>query len=103
VTENQYQARVIRRIEEMFPSCVILKNDPAYQQGIPDLIVLWYSCWAALEVKVSNEFHVQPNQEYFINKLDDMSFAAFIFPENEVDVLNALQQAFKSPRRARVS
>jgi hypothetical protein len=31
-----------------------------------------------------------------------MSFAAYIYPENEKEVLSALQQAFKPPRRARV-
>lgn len=102
VTENQYQAKLIVKIKDMFPGCVVLKNDSAYQQGVPDLIILWRKYWASLEVKLRGEFHAQPNQVHFIRMLDEMSFAAFIFPENEEEVLNALQQAFKSPRRTRV-
>ena len=97
MTENQYQARLIKKIKDMFPGCVVMKNDPTYQQGVPDLIILWDKYWASLEVKARGEFHAQPNQLHFIKKLDEMSFAAFIFPENEEEVLNALQQAFESP------
>jgi hypothetical protein len=103
MTESQYQKKVIRKLEEMFPDCVILKMDASYQQGIPDLIILWRNYWALLEVKVSESASTQPNQDHYIGKLSEMSFAAYIYPENEEEVLNALQQAFKSPRRTRVS
>jgi hypothetical protein len=103
VTENQYQAKLIKKIERILPGCCILKNDPAYQQGMPDLLVLWHGYWAALEVKASESAPSRPNQNHFVKKLDHMSFAAYIYPENEEEVLIALQQAFKPPRRARVS
>jgi len=102
VTEAQYQSKVIKRLERMFPGCMILKNDATYRQGIPDLIVLWNDHWASLEVKVGPSIRKQPNQDYYIEKLSEMSFAAYIYPDVEEEVLNALQQAFKSPRRARV-
>jgi hypothetical protein len=103
VTENQYQARLIKKLERLFPGCTILKNDSGYQQGIPDLLILWQNFWAALEVKPSKSASSQPNQDYYVERLDKMSFAAYIYPENEEEVLIALQQAFKPPRRARVS
>lgn len=103
MTENQYQAKLIKKLKRIFPGCVVLKNDSSYQQGVPDLIILWNDYWASLEVKPAEEFYAQPNQVHFINQLNEMSFAAFIFPENEEEVLNALQQAFESPRRARIS
>lgn len=81
----------------------MLKNDTSYIQGIPDLLVLYEDKWAMLEVKVSPVSAVQPNQEYYIDMLDSMSFAAFIYPENEREVLNALQRSFKSRRQTRVS
>lgn len=99
MTERQYQTKVIKKIKEMFPDCLILKNDPSYQQGVPDLIILWFDYWASFEIKLSPSANRQPNQDYFINKLDEMSFAAYIYPENEKEVLSALEQAFKSPRR----
>lgn len=100
MTENRYQARLIKKLERMFPGCVVVKNDPGYQQGILDLMVLYGPNWASLEVKASADSRVQPNQEHFVRRLDDMSFAAFIYPENEAEVLDALQQALEISRRA---
>lgn len=94
MTENQYQAKLIKKLYRKFPGCVVLKNDSGYQQGILDLTLLWGPRWASLEVKASEDASIQPNQEFFVRKLDDMSFAAFIYPENETEVLSALQQAF---------
>jgi 3-hydroxymyristoyl/3-hydroxydecanoyl-(acyl carrier protein) dehydratase len=101
--ENAYQASLIKKLEKLFPGCVILKNDPNYRQGMLDIIILWERFWASLEVKASKTAETQPNQEYYVQRLDEMSFAAIVYPENEVEVLNALQQAFKPSRRARVS
>jgi hypothetical protein len=103
MTENQYQAKLIKRIYDRFPGCVVVKTDTGYQQGMPDLLVLHRRHWAALEVKASRRAPTQANQGYYIERLGEMSFSAFINPENEEEVLSALQQAFKSPRRTRVS
>jgi hypothetical protein len=103
MTENRYQAKLIKKLMELFPGCLILKTDPAYRQGTPDLIILYKNFWASLEVKASADAETQPNQQHYIDKLDEMSFAAYIYPENEREVLGALQQAFEPPRRARVS
>jgi hypothetical protein len=103
MTESQYQSKLIKKLEKLFPGCFILKNDPSYQQGAPDLIILWKNFWASLEVKASASSISQPNQGYYIDQLDAMSFAAYIYPENEEEVLNALQQAFKPPGRTRIS
>jgi hypothetical protein len=102
MTEGQYQTKLIKKLEKMFPGCFILKNDPSYKQGAPDLIILWNNFWASLEVKSSASSSRQPNQGYYIDQLDTMSFASYIYPENEKEVLSALQQAFKPPRRARI-
>jgi hypothetical protein len=101
--ENQYQAQLIKKLEKMFPGCIIIKMDTSYQQGMPDLLILWKNHWASLEVKRSIISDVQPNQDFFIDRLGEMSFAAYIYPENEEEVLSALQQAFEPPRRTRVS
>lgn len=104
--ERDFQAWLIKTLRESFPGCVIQKLDTEYQQGIPDLLILWNMRWAVLEVKRSeNARHneLQPNQEYFVNLLNDMSFAAFIYPENAEEVLNDLQLAFSSGRSARLS
>ena len=103
MTENQYQAKLIKKLERMFPGCLVMKANTDHVQGLPDLLILWKEYWAALEIKTCEEAKSQPNQGYYIDKLDDMSFAAYIYPENEKEVLSALQQAFKPPRGTRIS
>jgi hypothetical protein len=95
VTERAYQAKIIKKLKVMLPGCVLLKNDAAYQQGIPDWTLLFKDRWAALEIKASGNSSRQPNQEYFVDKMNAMSFAAFVCPENEAEVLIALQVALK--------
>ena len=94
--ENEYQGRLIKKIKERFPGCEVLKNDPNYIQGVPDLTILYKDKWAALECKRSADASLQPNQSYYISKFDSMSFSRLIYPENEEEVLNELQQSFGS-------
>lgn len=93
-SETRYQAYLINKITDLFPNCYILVNDPTRIQGIPDLLILFESMWAALEVKAHSAAPIQPNQEYYISMFNNMSFASFICPENEEFVLDALQSAF---------
>lgn len=101
--ESVYQAGVVKRIYKRLPDALVLKNDSALVQGIPDLTVLWRFTWAALEVKTSRDAVHQPNQEFYIHRLNEMSFAAFIYPENEEAVLNELQQEFETRWATRLS
>jgi len=94
--ENQFQAKLIKRLKEMFPGCIVMKNDSGYIQGIPDLTILWKDRWAFLECKKDAKASRQPNQEYYIRVAGEMSFGRFIFPENEEEVLHDLQQAFRA-------
>ena len=91
--ERDFQAKLIKELKVMFKGCIIVKNDPNYIQGIPDLLILYNDRWAALEVKKSAIAHHQPNQEYYVDLMDQMSFAAFIYPENKEEILYELQQA----------
>lgn len=92
--ESQFQAQFIAKLRRLYPGCMILKNDPNYLQGVPDLLMLWQSNWAAFECKVHGAARVQANQEYYINLMNEMSFAAFVYPENEESVLYELQRSF---------
>lgn len=87
----------------MFPGCEILKNDSGYRQGILDLTIFWGPHWAMLEVKDSARSKARPNQPYYVDQMNKMSFASFIYPENEEEVLAALQEAFSSRGTACVS
>lgn len=92
--EREFQAKLIRKLGDMFPGCYILKNDPNYIQGFPDLLILYKDRWAALEVKQSIQSHYQPNQQYYLKILSEMSFASPIYPENEEAVLYSLCMYF---------
>ena len=101
--ESKFQGELIKDLNTLLPGCLILKNDSAYIQGIPDLAIFYKSNWAMLEVKASQRSVHQPNQDYYVDLLDGWSFAAFIYPENKETILDELQQAFRTRRSARIS
>lgn len=92
--ENKYQSELIKKLSALYPQSMILKNDPNYIQGVPDLLVLRDERWAMLEVKASSKASHRPNQEYYIAKLNRMGFARFVYPENEDEVLRDLDEYF---------
>lgn len=94
--ENKFQSDLIKEIKERFPNSIVLKNDPNYIQGMPDLSVFYRDKWAMLEVKKEAKAKHQPNQDYYISKANEMSFGAFIYPENKEEILNAMEEAFRA-------
>lgn len=93
--ESKFQAKLIKEIKKQLPGCVVLKTDPNYIQGFPDLLVLYGKTWAALECKKSSAAAHRPNQNYWVKRLQQMSFAKFIWPENKEEVINAMDRSFK--------
>lgn len=94
--ESGFQDKLIADLKSMFPGCMITKLDSSYIQGIPDLLILYKDKWATLECKKSANARRQPNQPYYVEKMNEMSFSSFIYPENKEEVLYELQRAFKS-------
>ena len=94
--ENKFQADLKKELKSRFPGCIVTKLDSADIQGIPDLLVLYKDKWAALEVKKSATASHRPNQDYYVEKMYNMSFSKFIYPENKEEVLAELHQAFES-------
>lgn len=101
--ESKYQKELIKKLKDMFPGCIVTKNDSSFFQGIPDLLILFRDKWAMLEVKAYPDSYRQPNQDYYVGLLDEMSFASFINERNEEQVLNDLQHAFGVARQTRLS
>lgn len=93
--ENSYQSKLIKRLKKTFPGCIVLKNDADYIQGIPDLMVLYKDRWATLECKKSIKAKHQPNQDYYVEQMNKMSYSSFIFPENEEQVFKDLVKVFR--------
>lgn len=92
--ERDYQKKLVKKLKDIFPGCIVLKNDAQLKQGVPDLLVLHRNKWAALEVKQSEDAPHRPNQDIFVEKMNDMSFAQFIYPENEDSTLEKLRGWF---------
>lgn len=98
--ESAFQKGLINDLKKRFPGCMVLKNDPNYIQGIPDLLVLYEGRWAALECKKAKQASHQPNQDYYVERMNEMSFSRFVYPENKEIILDELQQSFQSCRPA---
>jgi hypothetical protein len=92
--ENKFQANLIKKIKGMYPECIVMKNDSSYIQGIPDLLVLHKDKWVSLECKKSAKARHQPNQDYYVERMNSMSFSSFIYPENEEKVLGEIKVLF---------
>ena len=101
--ESAFQKGLINDLKKRFPGCMVLKNDPNYIQGIPDLLVLYEGRWAALVCKKAKQASHQPNQDYYVERMNEMSFSRFVYPENKEIILDELQQSFQSCRPARFS
>lgn len=91
--ESGFQDKLRDEIKALFPGCMIFKMDQI--QGIPDLLILFNKKWASLENKKSVTAKRQPNQEYYVDLMNKMSFSRFVCPENKDEVLNELAKFFK--------
>lgn len=98
MNEAAYQRKLIKKLKKLFPDAMFLRTDPSHLQGIPDWVILFDKFWAALEIKIDAGARVQPNQKHYVERMDEMSYAAFIHPGNEEEVLSELQQTFGSGR-----
>lgn len=92
ILERAFQAKLIKRIHKEIPDAIVLKTDPNYKQGFPDLLILRGKNWAALEVKKEEHASRRPLQDFYIQQLDRMSFARFIYPENEEMVMHGIRE-----------
>ena len=93
--ESDFQSDLIDELESMFEGAIVTKLDPTFKRGIPDLLILWNNRWATLECKRSANASKRPHQDYYVEKMNKMSFSRFIYPENKEEVLDELQQAFE--------
>lgn len=93
--ENRFKTKLVRELKTIFPGCIITHMDPTEIQGIPDLLILYKNKWASLEGKKNSGASIRPNQRYYVDLMNEMSFSRFIFPENKDEVLDELKEYFK--------
>jgi len=93
--ENKFKQKLKKKIQALLPGSLVLHLDPTDIQGIPDMLILYGTRWAALEGKKNAGASHRPNQDYYVKRMNEMSFASFIFPENEEEVLDAMARSLK--------
>lgn len=100
--ESVFKKRLINRILREFPGAIVLKADANYIQGITDNFILFDDKWAAFEAKRNRFAKHQPNQDYYVDLLNSMSYASFVYPENEEQFIYELQKSFRPNRSTRI-
>lgn len=92
--ERDFQRMLVARLQDEF-GAIVLKNDSALKQGVPDLTVLLPGGRVALlEVKrkAPSSSDYRPNQEWYLEKLRGMEhYTATIHPGNVEEILDALR------------
>ena len=103
--EGKFKTKLKQEIMERLPGSMVFYLNPNDIPGIPDLEVLYQDRWAVLEAKNSEAEYYRDlkrdeklAQQYYVDKMNKMSFAAFIFPENKEELLNAMETALRSSR-----
>lgn len=89
--ENRFKTKLIGELKERFPGCYVFHLDPNEMQGAPDLLILYKNRWAALEGKKSATASIRPNQEFYVEKMNTLSYASIIYPENKDEIINELE------------
>lgn len=92
--ESVFQRNLKNELKERYPDCIITKMDANIIQGIPDMLILFNNKWATLEIKKNSKANIQPNQKYYVDKMNTMSFSRIIYPENKEKVLEELDSYF---------
>ena len=94
--ESKFKTELKNELKERYPGCIVAHLDPNDIQGMTDLLILHNDKWATLEGKKEKNSSKRPNQEYYVEKMNNMSFSRFIYPENKEEVLSELDEVFKN-------
>lgn len=94
--EGRFKSKFIKNLEETFPDCIVTKLEADFKAGIPDILIVRGKRWATLEAKASKADVTKPRQnkdaqDYYVGKMNKMSFSSYVYPENEQEVLNELK------------
>ncbi len=80
--EQNLQTQILRWLRSK--GCFVMKiqASPGVPQGTADIFFCKDGFYGFLEVKASKSAKKQPHQAEFIEKMDEWSFARFVWPEN---------------------
>ena len=92
--ESGIQDEIVKELQVLFPGSIVGKIN--LFQGCPDLVIFYRDKWATLETKRGAESVHQPNQDYYVDLMNEMSFSRFIDKNNKEEVFRELQEAFRA-------
>jgi Holliday junction resolvase len=89
--ESDFQAKVIKKLKSLGLAVVKNQAGPGVPTGFPDLTAFGEGIYFCLECKASARAKKQPRQDYWVNKLNEWSYAAFIYPSNYDKVMSEIK------------
>lgn len=80
--EADFQSKIVKWLRSK--GCMVLKyqQNATTRAGIPDIIFLKEGFWGAIEVKKSKTSKFRPGQKEMVAKMNEMSWAKAVYPEN---------------------
>jgi len=91
--ESRFKRKTLKRISERL-SGINLDFIHPNRRSQPDVIILGPKVWAALEFKKEKNSNKQPNQVFYVSRMNEQSYARFVHPGNVEGVLDELEQLF---------
>lgn len=91
VKESDFQAKVIKQLKSMGLAVVKNQAGPGVPTGFPDITAFGEGIYFCLECKTSARAKKQPRQDYWVNKLNEWSYATFIYPSNYDKVMSEIK------------
>ena len=95
--ESNFERNLVKEIKKRFPEAIVTKLKDT--QGIPDRLILYRNKWASLECKREEHASHRPNQDWYVDRMNNMSFSRFVFPENKDEVMRDLTAFFEDTER----
>ena len=93
--EKNFQSKIIKYLKAK--GCVVIKyqQNATTQASIPDVIFLKDGFWGAIEVKKNKTARFRPGQKEMVAKMNDMSWAKVVYPENWSETQKELCELLK--------
>ena len=93
--EADFQSKIVKWLRSK--GCMVLKyqQNATTRAGIPDIIFLKEGFWGAIEVKKSKTAKFRPGQKEMVAKMNEMSWAKAVYPENFDETKKELEEILR--------
>lgn len=88
--ERNFQQKLIKELKNLGFTVWKNQQNATTETARPDLLVLKGVFWGCLEVKKERLAKHRPLQDVKVLKYNQMSYAAFVYPENKDQIINQL-------------